>query len=397
MNHRQRMLAAMRGEPTDQIPWAPRMELWNIAVRARGTAPPHLANMDTAQLADALDFGCHAVRADYSMIRDPKDLALRGLGIDNHPDYPCRVECSLPMEFRQEEGHYYTTIHAPAGDVTMHLRMTKEMAVEAVSLPFAEKYPICSPEDFEPVAQVFEHLQVIPTPQAYDSFHQRIGDRGVAVACGPLGCSPMHLLLHDVMSMQDFFLLYMDDRKALEELAARIEPFYDALLEATLRCNAEAIFWGANYDHQTTWPPFFQEQIMPWLQKVSEQAHAVGKLLLTHTDGESRLLLPLFAESHFDIADSVCPAPMTTCTLKEFREGIGPDKCVYGGIPCTILEDNTVSERDFEAHMDQMFAELGTGERLILGVSDNVTPGVSLSRLERVKEWIESFGPVEPK
>jgi len=32
MNARQRMLAAMRGEPTDQIPWAPRMELWNIAV-----------------------------------------------------------------------------------------------------------------------------------------------------------------------------------------------------------------------------------------------------------------------------------------------------------------------------------------------------------------------------
>ncbi len=68
MNHRQRMLAAMRGEPTDQIPWAPRMELWNIAVRARGTAPPHLANMNTAQLADALDVGCHAVRADYSII-----------------------------------------------------------------------------------------------------------------------------------------------------------------------------------------------------------------------------------------------------------------------------------------------------------------------------------------
>ena len=55
-----------------------------------------------------------------------------------------------------------------------------------------------------------------------------------------------------------------------------------------------------------------------------------------------------------------------------------------------------VSERDFEAHMDQMFAELGSGERLILGVSDNVTPGVNLSRLERVKEWITAFGPVQP-
>jgi len=56
--------------------------------------------MNTAQLADAIDVGCHAVRADYSIIREPEALALRGLGIDNHPDYPCRIECTLPMEFR---------------------------------------------------------------------------------------------------------------------------------------------------------------------------------------------------------------------------------------------------------------------------------------------------------
>lgn len=30
MNHHERMLATMRGEPTDQIPWAPRMDLWYI-------------------------------------------------------------------------------------------------------------------------------------------------------------------------------------------------------------------------------------------------------------------------------------------------------------------------------------------------------------------------------
>ena len=136
---------------------------------------------------------------------------------------------------------------------------------------------------------------------------------------------------------------------------------------------------------------------MPWMKKVHDLAHAAGKLLLTHTDGESRKLLPLFAKSHFDIADSVCPAPMTSCTLQEFREGIGLDKCVYGGIPCIVLEDESMSQRDFEAHLDKLFAELGTGERLILGVSDNVTPGVNLARLEQVKRWIEAFGPVKPR
>ena len=42
MTHRERMLAAIRGEPTDQLPWAPRMDLWYIAQRARGTLPKNL-------------------------------------------------------------------------------------------------------------------------------------------------------------------------------------------------------------------------------------------------------------------------------------------------------------------------------------------------------------------
>jgi len=61
------MLAAMRGESTDQIPWAPRMDLWYTALRARGTVPDRFAGMNTAEIADELGVGCHAVRADYTM------------------------------------------------------------------------------------------------------------------------------------------------------------------------------------------------------------------------------------------------------------------------------------------------------------------------------------------
>ena len=39
MTHRERMLAAMRGQAADQIPWAPRMDLAYIAWRARDAVP----------------------------------------------------------------------------------------------------------------------------------------------------------------------------------------------------------------------------------------------------------------------------------------------------------------------------------------------------------------------
>ena len=389
------MLAAMRGEATDRIPWAPRMDLAYIAWRARNEVPKRFVGMNTAQIAEELDVACHAVRGDYTLARAPEDLALRGLGMDNHPDYACRIEVrDLKVEFHHEDGCFDTTIHAPAGPVTMRLRMTREMSADGISLPFVEKYPISSPADFEAVAQVFEHLEVIPTPRAYQTFHDRIGDQGVAVPNGPLGATPMHLLLHDVMAMEEFFVLYMEDREAMRALAARMQPFYDAMLDASLASSAECVFWGANYDHDTTWPPFFEAEILPGLQGVAKRCHDAGKLLMTHTDGETRQLMPLIPRCGFDVGESVCTKPMTSCSLKEFREGYGPDVTVFGGIPCVVLMDQVTDQASFESYMDEMFAELGSGRRLILGVSDNVPPEVNLDRLEQVKKWIDAFGPV---
>jgi hypothetical protein len=50
----------------------------------------------------------------------------------------------------------------------------------------------------------------------------------------------------------------------------------------------------------------------------------------------------------------------------------------------------------YDAHMDRVFAELGSGKRLILGVSDNVPPDALIHRLENVTERVKAFGPVNP-
>ena len=145
MTRRERMLAAMRGQATDRIPWAPRMDLATIAWRARGAVPERFAGMNTAEIADELGTACHAVRGDYTLPRPPEDLILRGLGLDNHPDHAYRIEVrGLEVEFEHDAGHYYTAVHTPAGVVTIRLAMTRSMAADGISLPFVEKYPVRS-------------------------------------------------------------------------------------------------------------------------------------------------------------------------------------------------------------------------------------------------------------
>lgn len=396
MNHRERMLATIRGEPTDQIPWAPRMDLWMIAQRTRGTVPERFAGRNMAEVAAVLDVACHAIGGDMTL-PGGRDNRLRGLGIDNHQDYPYRVELrGLPIESTDDGIDLRTHIHTSAGDIFTHLHRSPQMASDGISLPFVKSYAIKSAADFDAIGEIFEHLVVIPTPASYRTFQQRVGDRGLAVARGPVAASPIHLILHELVAMDKFFYLYHDERAAMHRLAERMTPFFDAALAALVACDGEVLFWGANYDQDLTWPPFFAEEIMPWLQKVAERVHAAGKYLLTHTDGENQALLALYRQSGFDVAESVCPAPMTRLTLADVRTGMGPAITVFGGIPSVALLDDAMSDALFSAYLDQVFGALGKGDHLILGVADNVPPNANLARLEEIKRRIVAFGPVRP-
>ena len=386
MTHRERMLAAIRGEATDRIPFAPRMDLWYIANKTRGSLPGRFNGMNTFGIARELDVACHAVRADYTLPRPKEDLMLRGLGLDNHPDYPYRVEMNkYPIRFEYDEENLRTRIETPKGDIVTHIKQSRDMLGDGISLPMILSYPAARVEDFEALALVFEHLEVVPTPENYRAFKERIGGQGIAVANGLPAASPLHFLFHDLMPMDAFFYLCVDDRQALLKLASRMESFFHKVLAAVLECDCETFLWGANYDQSTTYPRFFEEDLKPWLDSVGEAAQKRGKFALSHTDGESKALLDLFRKTRFHIAESVCTAPMTKCTLKEFRDGIGTETTVWGGIPAVALLQDSMGDDEFERYMETLFSELGDGRRLILGVSDNVPPNALLGRLERIE------------
>jgi Uroporphyrinogen decarboxylase (URO-D). len=397
MDHRERMLAAIAGAASDRLPWVPRMDLWLIAQRARGTLPAELRHANTVDLAKHFGFACHAVRGDMTAPRSPQDWLLRGFGIENHPDFPYRVEVAgLPVEFAAEGGFYHTTIRTAAGDVTTVLEMTPAMQRDGMSIPFVRKRPVESAADLEAVVQVFEHLEVVPTPKAYAAFRARIGEHGLALANGPIAASPVHLILHDLMGMESFIYLYLDEPATVHRFAQRLAPFFDAALAALLQCEAEVVWWGANYDEHVTWPTFFREEIVTWLQTTGDRLRDNGKLLASHADGENRHLLPLFPACRLDIAESVCAAPMTHDSLAELRRGFGATTTVWGGIPSIALLDDAMNDAQFDAYLDSVFGDLGTGERLILGVSDNVPPDADIDRLARITERVEHFGPVRP-
>ena len=113
------------------------------------------------------------------------------------------------------------------------------------------------------------------------------------------------------LPVETFFFELHDRPDAVRGLAESIAGYWQETLAVAVRSPAEVNLLGANYDAAIQHPRFFAEYIRPGLAEFAAALHDQGKYLLTHTDGENRRLLPLYLRAGFDIADSLCPAPMT--------------------------------------------------------------------------------------
>src|SRR5579862_953787 len=91
MTHRERILAAIRGEVPDRLPWVPRLEFWHRARTRHGTLPAELSGLSLPQIAARLGVGCYDSIPDFTNIVNPTDMLDRTLGIYNLPMLPYRV------------------------------------------------------------------------------------------------------------------------------------------------------------------------------------------------------------------------------------------------------------------------------------------------------------------
>jgi uroporphyrinogen-III decarboxylase len=136
---------------------------------------------------------------------------------------------------------------------------------------------------------------------------------------------------------------------------------------------------------------------MPHLQRLANILHHRGKLLLGHCDGENKGLLDLIPESGIDIAEAICPRPMTKVTISEVKKAFKGKVTIFGGVPSVALLKESMPDDEFEAFMENLFGEIGPGDRFILGVSDTTPPDAQFERLLRITEMVQEKGKLPMK
>ena len=399
MTYRERMLATLRGQQTDFIPFVPRLDLWYKANKYKGTLPDKYRNATLMQIVEDMDIGYHAVITDKEAFDDYLDIIDRPLGIWRVHQCPWAAKMKKVKRNISYQGDTTVVEYVtPAGNLMTRVLYNESMKAAGVTLTHVEEFPIKNVTDYDAMGYIFENMEVLPAYDGIQRIKEEVGERGLITGVGTLGGSAMHHIIHELMPYDLFFFEYYDHYDELLRLAERMQPFMDKVLDIAIKSPADIVFIGSNFDSQVTWPPFVGEHVVPNLAAAAEKVHAAGRFLLCHTDGENKGLLPHFIASKFDIADSICPAPMTSYTLKEIRDAFnGNHITIWGGVPSVSVLESSMSDYEFDAFIDDLFStQIGQADHLILSIADTAPPAMKWSRLERIAKMAKEFGPVRP-
>jgi len=395
ITHKERMLAAFRGEEVDRLPYVPRLDLWYLANATSGTLPAQHAGRTMNEIARAEGWAVYFRFADNQLSPEDQPKYLhRGIGLYASRDtvYDFVLPRDVEVKAHREGGYQRVEYHTPLGVVSTTVQYDIETQKLGITIPPLVEHLIKTPDDYGPAGYLFENIGIVPNHDRFVRWAEdEIRDDGVPVALGLLGPSPINEIQRDLIEPTQFFFHYRDHQKKMRRLADQMEPLFDKMLDIMCESPAEVIWWGANFDDMLTYPPYFEREIQPWIRKVSSRLAAVGKLLMCHTDGENEGLMDLIRDSGMHIAESICPAPMTRVALGEYYRRWSPRLTLFGGIPSTIVLPET-SDAEFESYMDELFRAVAPGTRMLVGIADNVPPGAIFSRLQRIGERMAREG-----
>jgi hypothetical protein len=394
MNARENMLHVIHGHVPNGLLFVPRLDIWYNRNKVRKTLPAGFEDLSLLEITSKLGLGFHSVIPDFIRSAPEEDLYHRSLGFYNNPAFPYRVDfTAVDFEVEKSENELKVLYHGARGDIITKCRFGQELLDSGVSIPDITEHAIKTPEDYTRLANILSKVLITPKPAGFQTYCDRVGDAGVAVAFASLACGPMQHIMRDLRKFEEFWFDMFDRVPELPCLTECLSLLYDQIIDSMLATSAEVVLFGANYDDALTPRPFFKEHIVPWLNRAADKLHGTGKYLLTHTDGENKGLMPAFVDCRFDIADSVCPSPMTKVPLQEYRELFAKRITIWGGVPSTLMLPSCCPEGDFRQFVQRLVRDCRPYDHLILSVADTLPPDADFSRIQYLTEVCRKTNP----
>jgi hypothetical protein len=364
MTGRQRLLAALRHERADRLPWAPKFATWLAAHLRRGEIP-------------AVFEGCshwyEAARRIGVDIFDKSGKVWR------------EVHHSVRIEEETRDAFTITRSITPIGE----LRSVREQVDDYAHTVYLTEHPIKTPEDLRIWRYLLDDTTYEPCYDEYLRVDREIGDDGITMSDFP--DSPLHRVFVTLMGYQTGSYAFADMPDAMGELCEAILEKNEKAYDIAMRSPAEVLLTGENTNSDFESPTLFRRWALPAWKRASQLAHAHGKLHWVHACGKIKVLLPQFREAGIDGVESLTPPPYADTNLWEARASWDGAITIDGGISPHLLVGEVSDER-IEREVLELFGQMGSGSNFVLSVSDDTPTDARIERLAFIGSLVREHG-----
>jgi hypothetical protein len=327
MTPRERVLAVLRGEPADKVPFTTyQVFLPQCAVERR--------------------------------------LREEGMCIVNRsvPAYTIETpDCITESHTYTEHGRprERTVIRTPVGEVSSVVEPTENTRWHVERL-------FKGPKDYEVLRYIAGNERCRPTYDEYLAGEKWLGED--VILRSNVGLSPLHEIMIMWMGVETFAVEWAERRDEI----LKLEKVMREKRRERYRVLADAPISHANYGGNEVPEVMglerFREFCIPLHNECAEMFNAKGKLLGVHLDGNNRLWARDVARSGLHYIEAFTPAPDTDMTLAEALEA-WPDKVLWINFPSSVHLRSI--ERIKQTTRELIEAASGTG-RLIIGITEDV-------------------------
>ncbi len=368
MTSRERLLAAMRGLPTDRVPI--QLGITNMfSVFLRGYSGWDIYLNNKVPL--------------WKIVTD----AHRQLGLDGYLYISVNAEPDPDVQYKRAVVHsdpekviVRTTMQTPEGDLWSETTYMKN------ETPTLTRGYIKDEKDFA------LWIKYALRPKRYScpdlpAIRPCMGEEGVVA--GSCGSVPgYHDLIFSVDGkLENAVYLHMDYPDLFEEYAEKAHKAYLFRLEQMLGMGFDYIEISNSGMISLGSPAMFRTYSLPTIQAASRMIRQVGSLSEVHCCGPSLCVVKAcHDETDVDSINPIQEAPMGDCSLPELKRLYGDTLCLKGnvGVIHPLLEG---TPQDVEKHVLRCMDAAKEGGRFILFSEEGIS---SITPLENVKAYVDA-------
>jgi len=282
-----------------------------------------------------------------------------------------------------EEGITYSRsdIHTPVGDL---YSVSRPAGFTSWNIERLFK----GPEDYKPLLFLTQDEEYEPCYESFAKAEAEIGE-GAILRSG-VGLTPLHQIMISWMGVEVFAIEWADRQDEILKL-------YDAMVEQrrklyplVAKSPVSHLNYGGNETGDVMGRERFEKYVIPCYKEAADIMHKHGKLIGAHLDGNNKVWADLVADSGLDYIEAFTAAPDCDMTLKEAMD-IWSDKVLWINFTSSA---HLRSDEGVEAETLKLLKESAPGDRLIIGITEDIPPHRWQGSLTAISRTINKYGKI---